>query len=55
MGNRVKGKKVHTWMRKSVLARLVKYCESTGLTRPAAIERALEKLFEETANATRSN
>jgi len=53
MSDRLRDKKIHTWMRRDVVARLKKYCQSTGFTRPAAIERGLNLLFKEPRNALR--
>jgi hypothetical protein len=46
MAKRKRESKLNTWIRRPVLKLLNKYCDDTGLTRPAAIERGLIMLFQ---------
>lgn len=46
MAKRTRGCKLNTWVRRPILKKLKEYCEDTGLSRPAAIERGLIMLFQ---------
>ena len=41
------GKDLNCYLRSDIFEKLERYCEETGLTKTTAIERALEKTFNE--------